>query len=373
MYLKKYYFIFLNALTVAFAGCEKTELINSEENKCNDQSNESVKSINGVLYFNSDESFQNYVVQYQSMTREERQNYESKMNFKSQATIFDEIVEAELAHDEPYKNMSEEELGRISNLPPLHSEVYYSYLEKGIIKELNKGTDDEYFVLSQPNPAVWPVINENGLVAIGGMMYQYTENSNKRILGTTLEKVERLQQATETNEKEGIFVETYSNLKYGVDYINETSAWVSSGGGKKGEKRINIRLYYKAELYITNGPVYRVYHNVYVKCQERNWRRKWKYVWTPVWVNGDWYFRYFPNSEGNYKEFQPAYHEYFPSANNISASISPMSGSEAPYQSYWTWYGPDEYMWIEPTCHYTGTWSATRYGGSNGLTATLEL
>ena len=348
--------------------CEKKELIteNNNEAELNSSVMHSPEIINGILHFQDNEEFNLFMTAASEMTFEEKENYETKINFLSQQRIFEQIIAAELKLDEPYNNLTEEEISKIKVMPPRHSNIYYSYLNSGVIEECYKGTDDEYYELSIFNPVLASVVNKDGIYSVGDTIFQITEDSEKMMTNGDFSKTKLLKETNVTNEAENITVFTFNNVEK-TSYYNPTEVWKSSGGGKKGEKRIGLKIYFQSlrVYYNPNGGdhKYRTYHNVFVKCQERNWLRKWKYKTTQVWLNGNW--RY----DEKLHVYNASRNKYYPYVSSLSSSVSPYTGGTAPYESYWVWYYERPYS---PGDLVNAHWTATRPGGSNGLTVTLN-
>ena len=332
-----------------------------QKNVAEQHSNIVVK--NGMLNFKDNEQFSKIVTIVGKMNIEERKQWEQEIGFISQQSIFEQIIATEIKLDAPYENLSEEEINQIKVMPPLHSDLYSKYLNSGIIKEINKDTDDEYYDLSIFNPCLAHLVNLEGFYAIGDTIYQITENFEKIITDGDFSKIDKLKQTKITNEEENIIVIPLNNTKRSTTFLNKTSNWVNSGGGKKGEKRINIRLYFHSYLYHINTDQFRIYHNVFVKCQERNWRRQWRYKGTEIWVNGSWQFR-----TGLSNIYNKSFYRHENWAADYKSSVSPFTGYSSPWETSWLYNGVHNNV---PKL-LQASWSAERYGGASGLTATVS-
>jgi hypothetical protein len=367
--------ILITVTFVTLQSCEKKEIVNPEDDFVleNNYDNLTIEDmpqidvINGILHFQNNEEYNMFMTIASKLTSEERANYETGINFLSQQRIFEQIIEEELLIDEPYENLTEEEINNITVMPPLHSELYYSYLNSGIIKENNKGTDNEYYELSIFNPAIASVLNVDGIYSVGKSIFQITEESEKEMTNGDFSKICMLKEANTTNEDEDITVYSLNNGDKSTSSWKPPTIWDEIGTGKKGDKRIGLKPYFHS-LRVYYSPSgnhkYRTYHNFYVYCQERNWRKKWKYKTTQVWLSGNW--RY----DEKLHVYNASYYFYFPYASAISTSISPYTGSVSPYETYWVWYYQGHAYDPGELVH--ASWTATRTGGSSGLTVTYN-
>ncbi len=103
---------------------------------------------------------------------------------------------------------------------------------------------------------------------------------------------------------------------------------------------------------------FKIWHKISVKCQERNWCRKWRYRGTNFSLRGNW----------NSVLYGSRSHSGSSWGADFDKSVSPFTGSGAPSGTYWTYYA----NYINPYMS-SGSWSATRSGSSDNLTATLSF
>lgn len=176
--------LILFAMTVAVLGifnaCEKSDdLI---DKRIDAQSQKTVKpdvySKNGFLIFLNQKSMEETLNTLEGMSEEERRFWEKENNFTSQMSMFHDIIIAELKLDEPYENLSEEELKNVE-LPPLHSDAYYNSLQKGFIKKIHYSDGTELYDYSTCAPFLTSILNEDGIFVIGDTMYQFTQYATK--------------------------------------------------------------------------------------------------------------------------------------------------------------------------------------------------
>ncbi len=360
-----------------FHSCEKEEVV-SKNDSISPSEDGGYSVNNGILVFNTLEAFDKTIDGIANLSDEDRLIWEETVGFKSQRRIVSEIIKAENEHDELCASKYNDKNIDSIDESVFHSSVYNKYLNKGVISIINEGTDDEYWDYSVFSISFIDFINEDGLYVIGDTLYQVTDKYFKSLKYNNFTKVELLMNTSETIETEDILVQNKNNtLKtyngcpgyIGVVAGNNKYSWKSSGGGKKREKRIRLRLFLDVKYYISSNtrPGYQFYHEVYVQCQERNWRRKWKYKATKIWVNGAWDINVFSNKQLYSNSWSKQCN-----ASYLKASINPNTGSSAPYRSYFIVYCSDpspynNYEKYYPPKFTSYNWNVTRNGGSSGL------
>lgn len=155
-----------------FNGCQKDELVSQ---LADEQSQTVVKpdvyGKNGFLVFSDSRKVSQTLNSLAKMSEEERKNWEKSHFFVSQQTIFHNIVDAEIQLDAPYENISAEELKNVKQ-PPLHSDVYYKFLNKGIIREYTESDGTELYDYSTCAPYLSAILDENGIFVVGDTMFQ---------------------------------------------------------------------------------------------------------------------------------------------------------------------------------------------------------
>jgi len=367
------FFLLAVILIATFSSCEKDETENLDSQI--EQPRTGFSVINGYLVFESTSSFIETTDAIANLSNNERSKWENEIGFLSQRRLVSNIIEQELVQDSLNElKYADVDITKIDE-SDFHSVVYLKALKKGVIKTINEGTEEEYWDYAVFNRGFVDFINEDGLFAIGDTLYHVTQNSLKAMKPADLRNPQTLLNAAEPDENNNIvFIYKESNLKAKSPGLIESS-WVSSGGGKKGEKRIKIGIYLDVLYYLPYTRSYNFYHEVYVQCQERNWRRKWKYKFTNINVNGSWVVSlyYYPQRYGNNWSWNG-------NASYLKASINPQTGSSAPYRSYFViypnsvnknlpWYIADQYDYQPKFDSYN--WTASRYGGCCGLYARL--
>ncbi len=352
------------------SSCEKKELM-KEDIPDNKPEKVSFFVQDGILMFNSMNSFLETKLQITNFTEPERKQWEESAGFLSQRRIFDIIISEEDKWEDEliskYNSIEEIEAAGLK----VHSDAYYNYLEKGIIKVIDKGTDDEYWDYAAISRGFVELVNEQGLVGIGDTIYHVSENALKALTNGNFDDIDKLIKADIGKKYDDIvFLVANTNLKGifdGPGLIE--SPWVSSGGGKSGEKRIKIGIFLEVLYYIPQNHHFDFYNELYVQCQERNWLRNWKYKFADINVNGEWIMKVYYNAQfyGNSYSFNG-------SASYLKSCINPQTGQPAVYRSYFgvNPSNPDDSDRIFPPRWNMYHWSATRPGGCCGLTATLD-
>lgn len=115
-----------------FQSCEKQDAP-AVDRQVEQQSREfTVKD--GVLVFNTVADFINVKGRVVNFSESEREMWEKEIGFKSQRTIFNEIVQAEAEID--IVNQSKYSYAEAKSLDPafLHSDLYNKYLKAGVIQ-----------------------------------------------------------------------------------------------------------------------------------------------------------------------------------------------------------------------------------------------
>jgi hypothetical protein len=326
----------LYAMVVAglsiFNACQKSnELI---DQSIDVQQQEAVKpdvySKNGFLIFSNQKSMEETLNTLEGMSEEERRFWEKEHNFTSQMSMFHDIIIAELKLDEPYENLSEEELKNVE-LPPLHSDVYYNSLQKGFIKKIHYSDGTELYDYSTCAPFLTSILNEDGIFVIGDTMYQFTQNATKTWSGCEINNKIKL-------------ISTNSSIDNITLSINLKSATVKYGSWEydsERKRRIQIGINFNSSQYSADMKIWRYEHWVEVISQKKNWLGNWKYNWTDMYIKGNWdyeieylypgniNFNYFSRNVG-FADYPNTHHVY---ASNYKSTCSIEYGSISPYGS----------------------------------------
>jgi hypothetical protein len=355
--------------------CSKEEPVSDKNDLKPDNENGSVIVKNGLLVFRDMDSFEKTTNMIANFDDNQRAKWEGLLGFESQHSIVNQIISEEQIHDSMcyiwYKDIDIKTISESEK----HSNLYNKYLNVGVIKVIDKGTDDEYWDYAICNRKYIDYVNQDGLFAIGDTIYQVTDKYFKSYKKGDFSKIDLLKLATEDNETNNIQVKnmvstlkTYDGCPGLID-----SAWVSSGNSNNS-KRIKIDIFLDVQGYNPSAtrPAYQFYHEVYVQCQRRNIWGKWKYDWCDAssTVNGSWDIGVFYREQTYGNSWS-----YTGSFSYLKACINPQTGLGAVYQSYFTVYCDNPWSSgteaAYPPHFHNYNWTATREGGCCGLTAHL--
>lgn len=166
---------------------------------------------NGMLVFPNSESVSNVLSSKESL----------RMNqfvepFTSQKDIMDEIVKAETEHYDRVDSLKEEELEKVD----VHSRLYYECLDQGIIRKVYYDDGSSSYDLNLSAPLYAKILNREGYFAVGDTIYQITSRYKKIWVGGDVDNYKLLDNYTETNETENVYV---------IDYMDKSSQEINSG------------------------------------------------------------------------------------------------------------------------------------------------
>lgn len=366
------YLVVITVITL-MNSCKKEEILNTYNSTQLNQSGIEVSVKHGMLVFSSMEAYQRTIEQLDKMSDVEAALWEKSIGIKTQRGIFSDIVKAE--NDlliTPYEGLSQDELQNVLAPKSKHSELYFAYLNKGLIKIVDPGTQDEYFDYATINPAFAKVINKDGFIAIGSTLYQFTNTEIKSKENYSIDDVQLLGVSKISNESERILVITpnsVANNKVMGDFdFDMESSW---GYSSSNDRRIKIRVIFNSNL-TGGGTGCTANHNVNVVVQKKNIWGNWVASAQQMWLNGNWdsQFTLFNYQELNY---YPTYSYYNATVNNYWSSISPTSANVAPYASSFIYKAPaGNPFWYELDI-LNGTWTASTSGGCCGAQATLNV
>lgn len=163
---------------------------------------------NGMLVFTGQKDLQDFL--------NKKKTAVIPTTFLSQQNILDQIVEAE--------NVS----NATATDTPVHSELYLKHLKEGFIKPVKYSDGTESYNLNSSVPHYAPVANKDGFFAVGDTIYQITPTLLKTWEKGDINNYKKLDQYTETNEAEGIYVINYSEKNslntrttYPITYIDQ--------------------------------------------------------------------------------------------------------------------------------------------------------
>jgi len=335
------YILVIISLTLVISGCsDNIDEINTD---LTTQNSKGFVVENGFLKFESRETFGNSINKIINKSDSERNKWEKEIGFLSQQRIVDNIINEELKKDSinrtkfsntdlsPKRNTgyNSEKFKRALSLvseSDFHSDAYYQALSKGVIKLIDKGTEDEYWDFSVFSSCYVSFINEDGLYAIADTLYQVTNNGIKAI------------EYSEKNWKDAVFKikNSTENVKFRspIQKINSpgviTSGWVSNNAWIF-PKRIKIDVELSVQYLITSTLNYEFFHRVHSECQSKNLLGKWIYdKCGTVTINGSWEISVYASAQ----LYSGVYSFTGNDANNYYFSVNPSSGTLAYYESY---------------------------------------
>lgn len=322
------------ALTI-FNGCQKNELVRQladEQPQAVVKPNVYVE--NGFLVFRDHKSVSETLRNNEMMTEKERILWERNHNFYSQLSMFNEIVNAELLLVLPYENMSEEELKQVVP-PPIHSDTYYSFLKKEIIKEYAESDGSTSYEYSTSAPYLASILDENGIFMVADTMYQFIEGAIKIWEDADINDLS----AMVINKNEDIQVHIIQKgdelLKGAISPNPKYSDWAYSGSSR----RIKIGLYFDIWPSNINHTIWSYQHYTHARSEKKNIFGNWNLNWTDMYILGRWdgELEYellgssntaFYNFSAYFHDYPTPYHIY---ANDFYSSMSIESGSIYPH------------------------------------------
>ena len=335
MKMKKVYYyqhlLYVLLFCLMTFSCEKEESSNlhiSGESEVDLQL--TVDSKNGVLIFKDDAAVKTILDELSLLTREERKHWEDQLDFESQLRIFGNIVDAELAIDEPYEAMTELERQN-APAPPEHSDLYYKYLDQGMIKVIGDSDDPDYesYDYTICFPYMASVVNADGIFIVGKTIYQLTSTSIKIWENGNIEDLQKLK-TTEVSTDD-ITIESLNNGEKGAFNPNpKTSNWIYDV-----PKRAKLEEYFSSWQYYGDGSVWQYQHWVHVRTEKKNIWGNYKLYWTTMHLRGytntdfDWHY---PGDSPQTIHFYADYPSNYPSWDiqtiyNFYSTISIFDGS----------------------------------------------
>lgn len=352
--LKKNIVILIIISVVAIWGCKKDELEKSNTINTKVQTEEVIVK-EGILSFKDRKSFDQIYPKLVTMSGEESETWENKLGFISQRSIFNKVVDAEIAWDKKCQNLSKEEQKTVLR----HSDLYYKYIKSGLFEITDKGTSDETYNYSVYNPTYTCVLNEKGVLIINDTIYQLTNDKLKIITDGNKEKIKDLSNTDFSNNNHII---VYDMQKYKIKSKGIFNWYGSSGWKYNGNRRLLIGWGFGSDL-LGGGTNCNVIYNVNVQCQEKNWLGNWNYSFINTLISSNWNAR-FVLMDNTKLDYNPSF-AYYGSINNFWASINPtVSNSTSPYPSSFTYYAPSgNNFWYELQV-YNANWTAIDAAGT---------
>ena len=328
-----------------------------------------IPAIDGMLVFKSEQELSAALLAISRMDRAALDAWEREIGFVSQRNLFAQLIDSESKMEEEYEHSGE--------TPPEHSEMYYKFLESGLIKVVADGTKDEHYDYNIGIPGLETVVNYDGIVAVGDIIYQVTDRQIKKMTGGRFEDIEVLKSASLSDSKNNVMVAALGELatQSACSNVTQDSGW---DYGDNGKKRIKVSRSFTSSQFLANGTQWKVTHNINVKLQKKNFWGNWVYSSGEVWVAGDWsgHFRLegpvFLNTFFDYYGNQYAYPFHPNSISNLNASISIISGNSSPYPTpfLYQYQYNGNYIRILDICMDSSYWKAESQGGLRATVGT---
>jgi hypothetical protein len=308
----------------------------------------------GVLVFKTADDFYKTISEIGTYSDYEREQWEESIGFLSQRRIITQIIKAEQKHIEPYMNMTDEEVLKLSEVPNEHSDLFYKYLNSGLIKITDEGTDQENWDFTVFNKTYVDFLNEDGFFAVGDTIFQATSNSIKIVPSGIFSDLEQIKTTEESNDKIHILSNTLKSTRYYYD----------SDVAQSGKKRISIEVYGDQIWFIPSSKIVEFTYVFFVRCQEKK-LFSWKDINTETWISGKWDL-----GIDTWTSFSNSFYYHY-NMCYLKQSMNPETGvrsNDGTHYTvklpYWENYDP------VPTCAFTNIyWYALRYGGASGLKA----
>lgn len=222
--MKKIGEILFFILAILITSCTKENLINNQLTEPIDEP-KSLYVHNGILVFDSEETFNRTLEEINKMDDSERKNWEECLGFKSFNRAISEADKEQIAYQEKFDNYSIEELegliknGEIEEYSPLTKQ----YIDRGIIKMVIDNNNEVSRVVNFPMYS--SLVNIDGLVAVGNEILLYTKSKFKLIKSLDFSKIEQLKSINDNINDEDFFVTNiFSREKVTIGKIFEYSA-----------------------------------------------------------------------------------------------------------------------------------------------------
>jgi hypothetical protein len=208
-----------------FQACEKqqTPLVVKQ------QQSKEFKIKDGMLVFNTIEDFINVKGRVANFDASERAKWENEIGFKSQRTIYSEIVQAENEIDNINQAKYSYEEAKRMDPALLHSDIYNRYLKAGVIQVIGAGSEDEYWDMPFTQKNVMEIVNEKGLYAVSGKIFSVNGGVIKYISDGDFSKIPALLSASIPDKANGIefFI---PKVKKGTSPGLINTGWITESG-----------------------------------------------------------------------------------------------------------------------------------------------
>jgi hypothetical protein len=213
---------------------------------------------NDMLVFNSWADFDKTLDDISSSTSPQVDSWENTLAFLSQRRIFRQVEAAEDSINTYYKGLPAFQQAYYASQPEPFSNQLTYWLQKGVIKNVTDASDNSvYWDYNLINEGVAPLVNEKGLVKVGGKIVQFTQgNLVKVILDGDFAKVANLPNLTTPIKTTDYWVynakpESVPEACFGNNW-SKTNSWVSFAPDVFGnnQKRVKVELSGSSSAYI---------------------------------------------------------------------------------------------------------------------------
>lgn len=180
----------------------------------------------GFLEFQNHLVFEETIKQLDGKSREELDSWEKQFAFNSMRSIFDQAVDADYEFFSNLKSLGQDEINVLKNAS---GDFFHSdYVKKN--KEYLLFDKDGIFRMNLYRNDVAPLVNKNGLVKVGGHIFQYTHDYLKILKCGDEKRINELINAEKSNQDGSIIVNKvkYITLKSGE--VNNSNARSSFSG-----------------------------------------------------------------------------------------------------------------------------------------------
>lgn len=193
-------------------------------------------------------------------------------NFQSLECIYKEAMDSECDLTEYYETLTEEEANQIEIKD--FTDLTLKYVKLGYLK-INKVSDDYSTISIATNrPELTRMISPENIICIGDTIFQYTENSVKKIPNKNFSKISKLKTTEQTLADNSIIVENNSK-NAGIVYFKgdlEHFIYITNSVQKT---RAGYKIWFKQEY--TSYPNFISYFAtelIYEKYTWGKWRSK---------------------------------------------------------------------------------------------------
>lgn len=277
-----------------FVGCQRIDIQNHTTISTNDNTPR-VKVEDGTLVFSSWEELEKTKEQLNLLSFDELERFCLKNKFTSPRYVFKKVVRAEQAEllrfEQKYAGIKNyEEALQLGISKPAHTADYLEAVGKGLIKVVEDNETESFYTFNLIDPTLNAVLDEEGFVVVEGELWQYTPTSMKYVVGST-EKKSLLRKSIETNEAEGVFVISPTEVRATTnwDLNGNNGNWVTPIEGNS-----NRRAKYERRGFCTiNGSCqFEMFNKFFVNVfAQRQYLFVWAYAdsYLPTFTfNGNW-------------------------------------------------------------------------------------